>query len=392
MGERVYAGPDGETKDAAKDPVPVRAGMAAVDALFGNGIPEPRAVADVMLRYPQEIGPIVEFLQRCLGNTYAIKVLDEWGKASQKPPAGVVKDGAADDTDAPPTATDMAGSASTAEDKYTELLARQHAGTRGETGTAAWLLAAMDDGLVTIDDSHADTKTQLEQFVADRDTITSNEKMPGKKDRRADYEVEVESAPILETLVGLLERRVQAWRTKGSKGKPKPLAIQNLIRADPGYGGGPHTRGMAMDLGHSNSDMKGFMQTLDELPPGAARSVFPDGSGSLHVGHHSDKSHKAGADGFDLGFPPSFFDLPVAASEEGLKVFQHKAEHAADASDTELEVKALAWGSVHVHVMKATKTADGAWTWTDKTHGEAKSHLKDKKLRAKLEGLAKKED
>lgn len=73
-------------------------------------------------------------------------------------------------------------------------------------------------------------------------------------------------------------------------------------------------------------------------------------------------------------------------------MFQHEAEHAADASVTELEVKALVWGSVHVHVMKATKTADGTWTWTDKIHGEAKSHLKDKKLRAKLDGLAKKDN
>lgn len=389
MGDRSYAGPDGGTKDVAKDPAPVGAGMAAVEALFGNGVPEPRAVAEVMFRHPQEIGPLVAFIQRCLGNAFAVRVLDEWGKASQKPPPGVVKDG---DTEPSPTATDAAETTSSADDAYTELLARPHTGTRGETGTAAWLLAAIDAGLVTIDDSHADSKTQLEQFVADRGTITSNERIPGDTSHRKDYEVEVESAPILETLVQLLERRVQAWRAKGSKGTPKPVAVQNLIRADEGYGGSRHTRGVAMDLGHSNSDVTGFMQTLDELPPGAARSIFPDGSGSLHVGLHSDKSHKAAAGGFDLGFPPSFFDLPVAASEKGLEVFQHKAENAAEASATELEVKALVWGSVHVHVMKATRTADGAWTWTDKTHGEAKSHLKDKKLRAKLDGLAKKDD
>ncbi len=181
MGDRVQAGPEAGADDKAKHDAPFGEGVTAIRWLLGKGQPDPRYAVEVLLMYPRDAAAIIAYLTGTLGNAYVMEVMNLWSGAAPKPPAGVVADETTKQSVGSGTATGTTTAAAAATgDKYSDLLARAHAGTRGADGSAAWLLAAMDLGLVSVAGGklHADTKTQLEDFAADKELIRSLEKSP----------------------------------------------------------------------------------------------------------------------------------------------------------------------------------------------------------------------
>lgn len=392
--------------------------MTGVRHLLALGpLPPFDEVVAVLERYPAEAAELVYFMHKAYGNRYVAEVVKRWntGNAKQQPPAGVVANAELEPAVVADTQVSTSAPApAETTDKYSDLLATPHNGTRGPDGTAAWLLEAVKLGLIEARDGAAD---ELQQFVDDAKLIRTKEGRVSKeyekkgrakakreghpidnvhdvKGSRTQFDVEIDQAPILETLVGLVTNRVTTWRAAGSKGAPRKLEIQNLVRGDPGYGGSVHTNGIAVDIGIANDDLGGFLQVLEDLPPGARVAVFPDGEESMHVNHHADSKHQAVGGDFDFGFPKSFFDMLVAKDKDHFPAAQKQVEMEEGADHTKpLTAKRLVWGSRHVYGAHAKwDDATGAWKWSswDTTGGTAEDHLKNKKLKTALAGLGKK--
>jgi len=287
------------------------------------------------------------------------------------------------------------------------LMQKQPTTTRGPNGYAQWLRDAIALKLVSVDGKASlMAKEQLADLAEGRPVKTyefHNEVTPareklrrqqtGKKlddtHRVSDWEwtINMQIAPILETLVAVVKARVKA----NGGAKSTVLHLGQFVRADmwfdppDGPSGVPiHSTGSAVDLffvGKTNG-AEDVLHLLEDLPPGKIE-VFRDTDSALHL------DRRAG--GYGLGVPAMGDYLPPENAidpKTGRCPAQKRAE--TDASDHSRPLVAKGIKNHNGHVFRSTATwQNGAWQWStwSETSESLVDYIQSAKLREALENF-----
>jgi hypothetical protein len=357
-------------------------GEMMVRGLLALGRPDPREVARLIAQYPGERTAIIEALHQTLGNAFVAQVLNAKpdDRASEHAPV-------ADTTTLAVPATQR--------DPIDDLLAWVPAQTRGDRGTAAWLLRATELGFVMTPKRTVreladlrDNKQQVRTGEGEPDAdVEAGHRAEDKKleKPRLDrvkkvgagktyegYDVGIDESSILHTLVELVRTRITAWRANGSPNKRLALHLGDYVRGDAGFGGSPHTGGNAMDLyflGAANGEGD-VLDLLHDLPPGPRLEVFRDSNNALHLDRIGGR--------YGLGVPSQGEYMPP---ELDMERNQAAAIAAAGADHAQtIEATGIVWGSGWVQTFSA-KWNGKKWVWTFvRNVGLAEQHIKSAKL------------
>ena len=365
-------------------------------------------MATLLAREPARAEAMFTLLHRTFGNRFVAEVLaSQRTVAPTVTPANTPGTGDLGSTDEPEL--DLSSQANAAPAKTTHAPASKNdladadnvlkmtpVGTRGPTGTAAFIMAAVNAGFVHI--SYEPARLQLQQFIDNTsNTIHSKEGVPNKAKEDAgkktaakrgikiegtagSYDVEIAESTILTTLAGLVRTRIERWCTAGIGKKRVVLSMGMFVRGDPGYGGSVHTTGSAIDtafIANGGTSEEQAIAMVQDLPAGPRKMVFPDGAG-VHVNNHGN--------GYDLGFSIDFFTMPWLDQVKDAKVSAEGADHSAT-----LTAEGLVWGSTLTGISTARWDDKKGWAWSEPTLGttSAETLLKSARLKAALAGMGK---
>jgi hypothetical protein len=186
---------------------------------------------------------------------------------------------------------------------------------------------------------------------------------------------------VLETIVHIVTKRIEAWRAAGgTEPRPKVLKLGDFVRADFWFNGdSPHRKGIGIDLYAQGKDIapSDAIDLLRDMPSGRL-TVFLDNPNALHIDRRGPKS-------FGLGIPANYIadEYRMGPGPNYRSGSQDRAEHEA-ANDHGRTLKATSISTVDGSFFEATATwSEDHWKWTRwaKASGDIVPYILDHGLR-----------